>query len=302
MEFDKNHGSFVYSLMRLKARCLAEHLGLVQAAEVIYDFKRTEEGSFFSNLSDQIDVMLVCLLNQNFNRKYSYKEYLEPIILKSFQEFHKTQNEGLEIALKMARDDLDDVFNNRLNFITSSSLVDFTVSTYSVFEKWMGKLYSKVIEHHPRSEKKKADLIKLIDKFGKEEDKTKKDNILNKIMKDCSSYVSSGEQIQYILLRLDDEYPRDVKEDDLLIRHYAARRNTIHNVGIHIRESLPPLQINGKEIRLEQGKAAYAEDFNSLIEHCEKLLDIYGAVQVNLKIFDINLWFETVQKSEEKPQ
>jgi hypothetical protein len=204
--------------------------------------------------------------------------------------------------LKAARTDIEDVFNSRMNFITSSNFVDFTVSSYSVFEKWMGKLYEAVKSTNPSSGRKKRELENLIARHGKAADQETRDKILEKIMGNFSSYVSGAEMINFVLSKTNDEYPRDKVSDRNIIEFYGARRNTIHNVGVHNRKTLEPINIKGKEIKLEQSKPAFTADFNTLINHCEELFDIYVAVLINLKLPEMTLLLELGENTEEMPQ
>lgn len=299
---NKIHGKFIYSLLKLKARCLGEHRDLIYAMEEVYNCEIDSASSFFSNLSDQIDPLLVYFLNEEYSKKRSYKECLEPIIFNAIKENHQGHDFSLELNLKAARTDTEDVFENRMNFITSSNFLDFTVSSYSVFEKWMGKIYEALRTSEPSSGRKKLHMEKLVQQYGKAKDQEARDKILGKMMGNFSAYVSSSEMIQFVLARTNKEYPRDKDRDRKVIEFYGARRNTIHNLGTHTRKTIQPITIDETTIKLEHLRAAFTTDFNTLIDHCDELFHIYCEVMINLKLTEMILFLELDDETQEEPK
>ncbi|KRW54698.1 hypothetical protein AO724_19950 [Aeromonas allosaccharophila] len=68
-----------------------------------------------------------------------------------------------------------------------------------------------------------------------------------------------------------------------LVRLYRDKRNTIHNLGIHKKKSVSPINIKGINIELNEGMPSFTEDFNSNIYMCEELVEIYAAMLRDLK-------------------
>lgn len=287
--YDKIHGTFISDLMRLNGKCLTLHERLINQAITKFGHTHQSNVSFFSTMSDSINCMLLYLLNEEVSASYDNRYPLDGIIKNAM---NLDVREGETEYWLRAYEDVQELFRNRINSMTGSYFLDFTVSSYSVFEYWTCKVYDMVRDSYPSKEKKKKRLVCLIQKFIKSED-TGREEILDDIMSKCSSYVSSSEKINFILSHLSSEYPRQVKDDLNTIRNYGARRNTIHNLGEHIHASLEPIESNGKRLEVEKGKGSFTNDFTLLVDQCEQLVEIYKTILDDLKISDTGLILKT---------
>lgn len=154
-------------------------------------------------------------------------------------------------------------------------ILDFKVSTFSVFENYIDEIYTELINIHPRSNKKENNLINLINQYANETDKEKRSFLLEKI-KAINFYVSSAEKIDYVIssCKLTGQEKIDTLE---LIRYYRSQRNTIHNLGINKGKPIS-INIDEIEIRMDANSPSYTSDHNSAFHACRKLMDIYSLI------------------------
>ena len=153
-----------------------------------------------------------------------------------------------------------------------AKLLDFKVNSFSVFENYVDALYEELISTMPRSNKKEDDLVKLVEKYGKENEPDKKKNILSKIKK-INFYVSSAEKINYVLSRCELE-KEELKKKRLFLDYYRSQRNAVHNLGVNKGKS-QSVVVEEIEIKLDEGSPSYTADRNSVIHACRELMGIY---------------------------
>ena len=280
MKYDINNSKRIYNLIVLKGKCLKysnEHTQLIISKfETPPIFKET---NFFIGISDVIDNLLFFFLNDEVSASLENRGPLGDIIACSIED-HGNINDAA--ALTLAIPDIQDLFSNRTDFMIGSNFLDFTVSSYSVFEKWISDIYEELRERKPSKNKKANELRRLISQYNKS-DELEKEIVIKKIMDNCSSYVSGSEKIEFSMSMLTNSYERDIKRDREIIRLYRSQRNTIHNLGIHTKQSIAPININGIDISLNEGHPFTPNDFNSNIYICDELIEIYRAIINNLK-------------------
>ncbi|WP_152986400.1 hypothetical protein [Aeromonas allosaccharophila] len=280
MIYDKNNSKRIYNLFVLKGKCLdysEKHIESVcQSRDLPCIFNRSD---FFGDMSCAIDDLLLYFLNDEVSASLENRGPLGDIINQALNIHKKPEDAKL---IELAFHDVQNLFMNRTDFMIGSYFLSFTVNSFSVFEKWVCNLYGEIKGRTPPTNKKENELIKLIQKYNSAKE-SEKENILNAIMKNCSSFVSSSEMIEFCLSRLTSAYDRNKENDMSLVRLYRDKRNTIHNLGIHKKKSVSPINIKGINIELNEGMPSFTEDFNSNIYMCEELVEIYAAMLRDLK-------------------
>jgi len=244
--------------------------------------------NFFSGISDAIDNLLFFFLNDEVSASLDNRGPLGDIMASALE------NHGKKIdlpSIELAVPDIQELFRERTDFMIGSNFLDFTVSTFSVFEKWTSNIYEELREREPSKNKKAKEVKKLIKKYNASDD-LGKEQVVRKIMDNCSSYVSGAEKIEFSMSMLTDEYKRDIKRDKAIVKLYRSQRNTIHNLGVHNHKSVEPISINNIELSLEEGFPSFTKDFNSNIYICDELVEIYRAMIENFKPNKINSLIE----------
>lgn len=289
MKYDVNNSKRIYNLLVLKGKCLRysnEHVALTcSIIDLPAYFKAT---NFFSGISDAIDNLLFFFLNDEVSASLDNRGPLGDIMTYALDNHAKEQDAS---SLRLAIPDTQELFRDRTDFMIGSNFLDFTVSSFSVFEKWVSNLYVEIRDRKPSKNKKSKELEKLINRYN-ESDNSERQTIIKKIMDSCSSYVSSSEKIEFSISMLTNDYERDVKRDRDIIRLYRSQRNTIHNLGVHNHKSIEPISIQGIELGLKEGLPSFTEDFNSDIYICDELVEIYRAMIRDLKPDRIDSFIE----------
>ena len=291
--FDEIHATFIHSLVRLIGKCSLLHKEALGRITKNSNDNLGDAATFYSNMSDAVSCMVVYLLNEEISNMSGRFAAQDILVNASADHYLHATDEIERRYITLAQQEIHDIFVNKINSITGSYFVDFTVSTFSAFEKWMCKIYPTLREKIPSKETKKKKLISLIEKFHKEKDEKKREKVLHDIMDKCGSHVSSAEMIDFVISAAKENYERNVDSDKNIVRFYGARRNTIHNFGVHRRESLKPITLKGKVLSLEEGHGAFTEDYRAIVDHCEELVDIYTAVVESLRIPKWTLYFES---------
>lgn len=291
MKYDVNNSKRIYNLLVLKGKCLKysnEHTALACSVIDLPEFFSST--NFFSSMSDSIDISLFFFLNDEVSASLDNRGPLGDIMACALEEHGKEQDAS---SLRLAVSDTQELFRDRTDFMIGSSFLDFTVSSFSVFEKWVCNLYGEVRERKPTKNKKLKELDKLISRYN-ETDVSERSVIAQKIMDSCSSYISSSEKIEFSMSMLTDGYERDAKRDRDIINLYRSKRNTIHNLGVHAHKSIGPINIQGIELGLKEGMPSFTKDFNSSIYMCDELVEIYRAMIRDLKPEKANSLIEWV--------
>ena len=268
-DFDKNNKERIYNLLVLKGEALqkGELLRIQQNVKDNEPYK-----NFFTTISLQIDPLLIYFINDEISASLHERGPLRDLIKEVKRDHSKDEHLN---RLQAAEEDLPDLFANRTTFIIGSSLLDFKVNTFSVFEFYINELYDLLLKTKPRSAQKEKDLLKLIDKYSKSNSEEEKLVLLSKIKK-ISFYVSSSEKIEYVLSRSGME-KKEMDEARIFLNFYRDSRNTIHNLGIHHGEN-KSVTVGSIEINLKNGGPSYTENYNSAFYACRKLMDIYESI------------------------
>lgn len=268
-EFDINNKVRIYNLMVLqgealmRAQFMAHAMGIKPGEPCI---------NFYSSIANQIDPLLVYFINDEITAALSERGLLIELRDELIKENYKEEDFK---RLEYAKKDLQNLFRNRTNFVIGSSLLDFTIGTYSAFEMHISDIYEDLIQKKPRSDKKEKQLINLIAEYHTAKSHDVQKEIIDKIKK-LNFYLSGSEKIIYTLSQCSfDKATRNEWLD--FINHYREQRNTIHNLGIHKGKS-KSLSVNGIDIILDNNKPSTTPDFNSTFFACQKLMKMYEVI------------------------
>ena len=289
MKYDMNNSKRIYNLIVLKGKCLRYNNEQMQLVYSLFDPPAFFlSNNFFSNMSDAIDSLLFFFLNDEVSESLHNRGPLGDIMASAVE----SHGEEIDLpSIRLAVPDIEELFRERTDFMLGSNFLDFTVSTFSVFEKWISNIYEELRERKLSKNKKAKKVKKLIRKYNASDD-LGKEQVVREIMENCSSYVSGSEKIEFSMSMLTDEYKRDINRDKAIVKLYRSQRNTIHNLGVHNHKSVAPISINNIELSLEEGLPYFTEDFNSNIYICDELVEIYRAMIENLKPNKINSLIE----------
>jgi hypothetical protein len=266
---DKNSNKRIYNLLVLKGESLIKaHFSELRKGAV----PEQEYSNFYSAMSDQVDSILTYFVNEEISASLPNRGPLADILDHAIKENYEEQHFK---RLELAKADLPDLFSNKTDFIIGSAFLDFKVGTYSVFEKYVGKLYDKIAPKN-RQERKEKELIKFIGLYSSCTDEAKKETILKKI-KNINFYLSGAEKIEYVLSKCGDA-DLDIVETRDFLNFYRKQRNTVHNLGMN-EGGAHSTTIEGIEIRLGEHSASYTSDRNALIYASKKLLRIYEKIE-----------------------
>ncbi|PMX00614.1 hypothetical protein C1X59_13630 [Pseudomonas sp. FW215-R2] len=276
IEFDKNNKARIYQLIMLKGHCLfaGDMLDLDLGAKVEPKLGHT----FFSDMSGAVDVLLYFFMNDEVTNCLPERGPLQELFAELKTEHFKEEDERL---FRMAMDDIKDMYGNRVEYMIGSSFLDFTVSSYSVFEFWMGRLYESIKETDAKRREKKEAFVK--EQIGEYNAKTEpeRQQILKNIMEKSSPFMSGKGKVDYIFSKM----PSDLDDLDFhkeVVEFYGALRNTVHNLGIHKGHRDYELSLGSGEVTLRIGESHRTSNWSTSIELCYKLVAIYVAAITSL--------------------
>jgi hypothetical protein len=271
--FDKNNMEMIYNLLVLKGEALIKGR-LLAMHQNTNNF--AEYSNFFTAISDQVDTLLIYFINDEISASLYERGPLRKLI-KEVRANHYIDEHFKR--LEYAESDLQELFSNRTDFVIGSNILDFTVNTFSAFEKYVGDLYDRLLSNQQRSDKKEKKLIKLIGEYSENQNEEARLSILEKI-KNISFYVSSAEKIEYVLSRSEIQN-HEKGEFRNFLNFYRNQRNSIHNLGTHKGESRSVI-VRDIEIRLDKNAPCYSENHNSAIFACQKLMSIYEKMHASV--------------------
>lgn len=271
--FDKNNMERIYNLLILKGEALLKGQMLVMRQKINHGFAYS---NFFTAISDQVDIAVIYFINDEISASLEDRGPLLRLI-EEIKARHYI-DEHFKI-LEYAESDLKELFANRTDFVIGSTILDFKVNTFSVFEKYVCDLYDILLPDHQGSATKEKKLIKLIGEYSESDNEEAKSCILEKIKK-ISFYVSSAEKIEYVISK-SEFHDLDKSEVRYFLNFYRSQRNSIHNMGIHKGES-QSVTVKGIEIQLNKNSPSYTDNHNSAFFACQKLMKIYEEMHMSV--------------------
>lgn len=281
-KFDTNQCNLLRGFFSLKEKCFFWEKNFL--GEGFYTTNQNKYNfifyhSFYSSFRDVIDLQIFFLANEelsNITGRCGFDELWNQVFEDDVEKYYLNESHYI---------DMKDLFIWRYNPILGSLMLDFLVSAFSAFENWISRLFDKIcdkqreIMNNSRKEK--------VEKFIKDTFKNKKDDdthlsneemdtLISKInsIPKCD-YFSFPDKLECIYKVIDKEnYKRNWNEDKNLVNFLAARRNTVHNQGIH-KSKNKELRFKDKIYTLEQGKPYKVEKYTDDLSLISELIDIY---------------------------
>lgn len=287
--FDRNSLDRIYNLLAVKGNCHKYHDELINLVSKDGRFDATAPcATFYSAMSDVIDIFIVSFLNEEVSASREDREPLRDII-ENIKHMYKTTDNEFYLALAIR--DCVDLFSNRIDFYISSSFIDFSVNTYSAFESWVCNLYSNLKQERGPSGRKEKEVERIIRRNieSNQVESAAIEKTAKEITERLLSYLPSAAQIDFIMSSIETKYGRNFKHDKKAIDFCRAMRNSIHNLGIHRGKSSQHEGKEGTSILLSNEQPVYSEKYVENIKLCDNLLDIYGAIISAIGIANIDI-------------
>lgn len=258
------------------------------------DVLKQEEFSFLFTSSRVIQQILYVLIKDELSGGFSNTN------LKVYSDYVTKAKDESERNFSFA--EIKKMICQEFNEVISGIFYDTYISIWSCFEDAINGMTraaeSEIQEALEKSRYKKLEkflnkcttdshinfLPETIDQLvnGKEE----------LYFKELPVFISLTDKINHIFKIIEKDYNRDIKEDKKILLFWNARRNTIHNNGVHMRDNMT-IELKGKTFSLQKGEAIFSaslsEEFSILFN---ELLDIYFEI-ISCVVF---------QKCEEKTQ
>lgn len=299
-KFDNNQCNLLKSFLDLKEICFFWEKNFL--GDAFYNINQNQYNflyyqSFYSSLRDIIDLAIFFVVNEEISNsigRIGFENLLNQAL--------KSESSKLKFySSEQHFRDLKDLFVNYYNSMLGSMMLDFTVSSFSNFENWINYLFesslcNKQKESVIRSRKNKVEKILI------QESKTEKK--IEKIMKlrvgDFFSLPDKLECVYKSIIDNNGSYRRDWKKDKEIIDFLAARRNAVHNQGIHKGKN-KEIEINNKKFTLHERRAYHSNCWVDDILLFEELIKIYTGLlsafpkeirRNNINLFIITQWDE----------
>lgn len=291
--FDANHKAIISAFMSLKSKAtLLEKDLLIDS----YHINRNnlpfiEVQNYFSLLRSVCDLPLFMMINEEVSSvgaRHLIPKLVDEMRADKCIATHVTVGGELaEISqgdFHASLSDIRELFVGRVNHMVSSMMLDFTVSAFSCFEYWITKLYDGYPELDTAySESRTSKASKLIELAGAASSPECQRKLVNHALNIRGSFVPFPDKLNALYKIVDKKaYARDINKDKELVYFLGARRNTVHNAGIH-RNKNRNVSHNGASYLLEQGKPFHSDSYPQSIEMIGELTDIYVNVVRSLK-------------------
>ncbi|PKA72895.1 hypothetical protein ATI02_5997 [Pseudomonas baetica] len=280
IEFDRNNKSRIYQLIMLKGHCLFgdDMLDLDLRTEPRAEPRMGH--TFFSDMSGAVDVLLYFFMNDEVTNCLPERGPLQELLAEVKQDNFQEEDERL---FRMAMEGIREMYGNRVNDMIGRSFLDFTVSSYSVFEFWMARLYELIKETDAaRYEKKEKYVIQQMLNYQKAAGAGVEQQALRNILEKGSPYMSGKGKVDHILSRISESSDEAVS-DKAVVEFYGALRNTVHNLGIHKGHKDYSFSLASGDVTLNIGEPYKTSNWSTSIELCYRLIDIYNSAVVELK-------------------
>lgn len=280
-KFDLNNLDRLQALISLKRRCLFwENIS-----------RPFSNGTFFSDFSDEIDIPLLFIINDELTNSTHRSGIIELIdeCIKKNRYYNYIELEHGDNNTLLVEDDLKETFVSQADKLIHMVLTRFFINAFSVFEYWMCKSYDAIKEKHDSKNSRLSDLEVRLERYvalKNEHDKeptNEKDNKLTdlkmEIFKKTNAYVSSREKIDFILSKInytalsDKDKCKKAKE---LVRFLFSLRNTIHNIGINKSGKDFSIEINDTIVELPNNKSPNYHNYAKFIDSWHLIIDLYS--------------------------
>ncbi|MBI0473232.1 MULTISPECIES: hypothetical protein [Pectobacterium] len=285
--FDSNHKNIIAAFMALKnkATLLEKHTlrGNYQINKNRLPF--IEVRNYYASLRNVCDLPIIFMMNEELSNTAA-RHLCPELLIELLKEQHLTldvQVDGKPASLEhedfeASLSDIRALFCDRINGMVGSLMLDFTVSVFSCFEHWITKLYDGYAEKLEAEYKnsRRDKVVKLLKRYGGARSDEEKLKYLNGILDVRGPYRSFPDKINALYKMVDKQkYMRDINHDKDIIKFLGACRNTVHNSGVHQKDSLQ-ITCNGITYFLRAGRPWYCDRYSQSIGLLGELTDIYS--------------------------
>ncbi|EAT8527862.1 hypothetical protein ACGJWK_001792 [Klebsiella aerogenes] len=270
---DPNNIDRLQALISLKRRCLYwEEMS-----------KHHTIGTFFSDFSDEIDLPLLFIMNDeltNSNHRIGITELINSCV-KNNKYYHYLELKHGDNSTALIEKDLNDIYVWQADKLIHMLLTRFFINIFSVFEYWTCKAYDAIKNKHAS---KNTKLKKLEERLLRYVELTQTgntdalDELKMEIFTKTNSYVSSREKIDFILSKitytgLSDKTQRSKATE--LVHFLFSLRNTIHNIGINKSGNDYSIEINNTKVELKNNCGPTFYNYAKFIDSLHLLIDLY---------------------------
>lgn len=287
--FDKNQCNLLKGFLDLKDKCFSEEKKCF--GEEVYQENLNNNfvlKSFYSSLRDVINLPIYFIVNEELsniqNREGFHNLWDQVFRIDNINYRFRTNEQHFN--------DFCYLFNQQYNSILGSMMLDFTVSAFSTFEHWINILFEAICEEERENiiYSRKNKIKKIIRNILENEDDLDKypdrkfDSKIEKIIKNQGYHFSIMDKFNCIQKNIEknkQNYCRDIKRDREIIEFLAAKRNTIHNLGVN-NSSSRSINFLGKEKKLSQGTPYFSESYVDDLKLFEELIYIYTELFRNI--------------------
>ncbi len=291
--FDENHKKTLSAFMSLKNKCTTLEKFNFYRLYVLNcnNFSFVYANSFYSHMRDICDLSILFMINEeisNATRERLCGNLLSELLVENHLRDVVTFNDK---SIKISAEDfnyslvdIENLMSQRVNQIVGSHMLDFSISAFSAFEKWISTLYScfssELDERYYNSRLAKAK--KLLDAYAKTTEDQCKDKIVERVLKLQGTYISFPDKLNAILKMIaPNSYPRDLSKDKKIIDFLRIHRNTVHNGGIHHGEPIS-VEYNDTYLSMTPGKPLNSNKWVQSIEFTGELIDIYTNIVASI--------------------
>lgn len=286
--FDKNNIDLISSFLNLKDSCYTfekHFLGKDFHQTNLNKLSFISYSSFYSSFKDVCDLPLFFLLNEEVSNEHE-RDFVPEILLEAinsekFKSMYDKESGSKSHGGNIHIEEIRHLLSQNYNQIVGSMMLDFSVSSFSVFEYWIDYFYNKLCQNHKHEilQKRRNEKRIIIEK--------NKDNIdvcLDKISKIPGDFISFPDKLSGVLSFVKKEnYKRDLKHDRKIIDFLSKKRNAVHNLGIH-RGADYELQHKGVDFVLKQDEPIKCDSWVDCLAITGELIKIYTAIIASIDL------------------
>lgn len=280
--FDKNNIRLISSFLKLKDYCYyfeKYFLGEGFHQTNLNKLSFVHYASFYSSFADVCDLPIFFLINEEISnehkRDFAYSILTEALASENFKGVYDGRENDVSNKNSIHIQEIRHLLSKKYNPIVGSMMLDFSVSSFSVFEYWIDHFYNMLCQNHREKiiESRKDKKRKIIEKY-----KDDLDSCIDKISKIPGDFISFPDKLNGVLDFVNKEnYKRDLEHDKKIIEFLGKRRNAVHNLGIHRGQDC---ELINKDIkfRLEKNKPAACDSWANCLDLTGELIKIYTAI------------------------
>lgn len=278
--YDVNSCLRIKALLQLEGKALLLHDDLVNRIHPEYNCLCS---SFYSALADVVKLPLVTLVNDEATASLPERIPVKRLMIDFLDEAEKLKNRELLRGIQ----ETQQAFCSETDFLVGSLFLDLAVNVFSCFEVYLSKIYDFIRLNAKSSNSKIVKLKKYIEKYNKINDDQGKNDLLNKIMADCSSYISGKEKMDYVISRVDkNKYCGDLLKDREIVSYIHKVRNTVHSGGVNTSDKSYEIEFNRTKFSLAAFSSPFVESFDEEVNLFSYLCDIYKNILSALSVSD----------------